>query len=247
MHILLLDIERSPNIAYVWGLFKENIPLARLIDTSKMLCYSAKWLDDDEIHFDSIYNSKEKVFLKGLHSLLDKADVVVHYNGTDFDMPVINTAFVEAGMKPPSPYKQVDLLKVVRSQFKFTSNKMDYVAKQLGLEAKHDTTFELWIGCINNDPLAWQTMEEYNIQDVMILERMYHKLKPWVKGHPNHGLYSGSTEAASCPNCGSSHAIKRGFAYTAVSVFQRYTCGDCGTWFRSSKREKATKEIYRSV
>jgi hypothetical protein len=245
MHILLLDIERSPNIAYVWGLFKENIPLARLIDTSKMLCYSAKWLDDDEIFFDSIYNSKERVFLKGLHSLIDKADVVVHYNGTDFDMPVINTAFVEAGMKPPSPYKQVDLLKVVRSQFKFTSNKMDHVAKQLGLEAKHDTTFDLWIGCINNDALAWQTMEEYNIQDVMILEAMYHKLKPWIKGHPNHGVYGDF--GLVCPNCGSHHWERRGFAYTTTGKYQRYNCTDCGSWFRNKTVVEKGKESFRSV
>ena len=37
MKILLLDTETSPNTAFVWGLFNENIPLARLIDTSEVL------------------------------------------------------------------------------------------------------------------------------------------------------------------------------------------------------------------
>ena len=54
MRILLLDIETSPMSAYVWGLFDQNIGLNQMIDTSKVLCYTAKWYDDKEIYFDSI-------------------------------------------------------------------------------------------------------------------------------------------------------------------------------------------------
>lgn len=245
MRILLLDIERSPNVAYIWGLFKENIPLARLIDTSKLLCYAAKWYGDEQVYFDSIFHSTEKKFLKGLHGLIDEADVVVHYNGKDFDIPVINTAFVEAGLKPPAPYKQVDLLEVVRRQFKFTSNKMDHVSQQLGLGSKRETTFQLWIDCINNSPDAWEQMMEYNVEDVMILERMYEKLKPWIKNHPNYGLYQ--DEGLVCPNCGSDHWERRGFAYTSTNKYQRYNCLDCGSWFRDKAVVERGKESFRNV
>lgn len=248
MKILFLDIERSPNIAYVWGLFKENIPLARLIDTSELLCYAAKWYDSEEIYFDSVYSNSPKGMLKGLHKLLNEADVVVHYNGTAFDIPVINTAFVENNMKPPAPYKQVDLLKVVRQQFKFTSNKMDHVSQQLGLGKKNDTTFDLWVGCINNDELAWETMKEYNIEDVMILERLYDKLKPWIKGHPNYGLYNkGEMGSLVCPSCGSEDFQKRGLAYTTTGSYQRYQCSDCGSWFRDRTKNDKGKETFRHV
>lgn len=245
MKILFLDIERSPNIAYVWGLFKENIPLARLIDTSELLCYAAKWHDNDEVFFDSVYQSKPKAMLKGLHKLLDEADVVVHYNGTAFDIPVINTAFVENGMKPPAPYKQVDLLKVVRRQFKFTSNKMDHVSEQLGCGKKHDTNFQLWIDCINNDDQAWSEMREYNIEDVYILERLYGKLLPWIPRHPNHGLYEDIGEV--CPSCGSDHLQRRGWAFTTTGRYQRIQCSDCGSWFRSKDREDKGHDTYRNI
>lgn len=245
MKILFIDIERTPNIAYVWGLFKENIPLARLVDTSKILCYAAKWYGDDEIIFDSTYNTKERKFLSKLHKLIDEADVVVHYNGTDFDMPVINTALVEAGFQPPSPYKQIDLLKTVRTNFKFTSNKMDHVCKQLGLGEKFDTTFDLWVGCINNNASAWKEMEAYNIQDVLLLEGMYEILKPWIKNHPNHGLYTDG--GLVCPNCGDNHYEKRGFAYTGAGKYQRYNCLSCGSWFRDKRVINHGKESFRTT
>lgn len=244
MKILLLDIERSPNIAYVWGLFKQNIAINQLAATGEILCYAAKWYGEDEIFFDSLHNHTKKQMLKGIHKLIDVADVVVHYNGTAYDMPVLNTGFVEVGLTPPSPYKNVDLLKVIRNQFKFTSNKMDHVSEKLKIGNKHRTTFELWIGCMNNDKESWMTMEQYNIEDVMILERMYEKLKPWIKNHPNHGVYA---DAAVCPNCGSKDITKRGFAFTNTGKFQRYCCDGCGAWFRSKTREKSDVETFRNV
>lgn len=244
MKILLLDVERSPNVAYVWGLFKENIPLARLISTSDLLCYAAKWYGEDEIFFNSVARTSPKKMVAGLQKLLDEADVVVHYNGTDFDIPVINTEIVKFGLKPPSPYRQVDLLKVVRQQFKFTSNKMDHVAEKLGCGQKHETTFELWTGCMAGDDESWDQMEAYNIEDVMILERMYSKLKPWVKNHPNHGLYQEVGNV--CTNCGSEHYTARGFAYTTAGKYQRFQCKDCGSWFRSKHIEERGKESFRT-
>lgn len=215
-----------------------------LIETSEVLCYAAKWYQEDEVFFDSIQNKSKKSMLKGVHKLVSEADAIVHYNGTSFDMPVLNTSFIECGFKPPAPYKNIDLLRVVRSQFKFTSNKMVHVAEKLGVGKKHDTTFDLWVGCINNDPVAWEAMREYNIQDVTILEGMYEKLKPWIKNHPNVGLYEGSTV---CPNCGSGHYQARGTAISSSGSYQRYQCTDCGAWFRSKHMDKQDVETFRKI
>ena len=76
--------------------------------------------------------------LEGIHSLLDEADAVCHYNGTKFDMPTLNKEFLVHRMTPPPPMKQIDLLRVVKSQFRFPSNKLDYVAQRLGLGKKKD-------------------------------------------------------------------------------------------------------------
>ena len=126
------------------------------------------------MYFDSIFNSHKHDILKGLHKLFDQADVIVHYNGSSFDIPVINKEFIQSNLLPPSPYKQVDLLKTVRSQFRFPSNKLDYVSQTLGLGNKvsHEG-FDLWVKCMEKDPSAWKRMEKYNKQDVNLLEKLY--------------------------------------------------------------------------
>ena len=233
MRILLIDIETAPNTAFVWGIFKENIPLARLIESGYVMCYSAKWLGEDDIYFDSVNNSDTIDMLQGIHSLMDEADAIVHYNGNKFDIPTLHREFLIAGFNPPAPSKHIDLYQTVKKNFKFLSNKLDYVAQQLDLGQKKDTTFELWIGCMNFDEDSWKKMEEYNIQDVVLLEQVYYKLRPWIKGI-NHGLYNTTTSLV-CPNCGSNHYHSRGSAVTSTCTYNRYQCQECGHWFRSTK------------
>lgn len=200
------------------------------------MCWAAKWLGEDKVHFDSVYKRTTKQMLDGIHALLDEADAVIHYNGAKFDIPTLNKEFLLHGYTPPSPVKQIDLLKVARNQFKFPSNKLDYVAKALGFTGKvKNIGHELWIRCMNDDAEAWVMMKEYNIGDVTLLEKVYNKLKPWIKNHVNHGLYNDT--GLVCPNCGGNHYHKRGFAYTHAGKYQRYNCTGCGNWFRSKKAE----------
>lgn len=233
MKILLLDIETAPNLVHVWGLWQQNVGINQIIDSGYVMCWAAKWYGDEDIYFESVYKSKPKSMLAKIHKMLMDADAVVHYNGTKFDMPTLNKEFLLYGMNPPSPYKQVDLLKTARSQFKFPSNKLDYIAQSLhlGEKIKH-SGHELWINCMANKPEAWAEMEAYNKQDVLLLEKVYDKLKPWIKGHANHGVYE---DGLCCTNCGSIEYKRSGYAYTQTNKYQRYVCKECGTWFRASR------------
>ena len=236
MKILLLDIECAPNLATVWGIWQQNVALNQLLESSYTLCYAAKWYGESKIMFDSIYKTDRKRMLTSIHNLIEEADVVVHYNGLRFDMPMLNKEFLEAKMNPPSPVKHIDLLRVVKSNFRFVSNKLDYVSQRLGLGKKTDHEgHELWLKVMNNDRAAWKRMEEYNKNDVVLLEKLYDRLKGWIKQHPNHNAYSANT---CCPNCGSRKLNKRGTVRSRVAIFQRFQCVDCGAWARSATKEK---------
>ena len=113
MKILLLDIETSPNVAHVWGIWQQNVGLSQLLESSYTMCYSAKWLGEKDVYFDSVHQSSSKSMLEGIHGLLEDADAVCHYNGTKFDMPTLNKEFLLHKMTPPPPMKQIDLLRVV--------------------------------------------------------------------------------------------------------------------------------------
>ena len=242
MKILLLDIETSPNTAHVWGLWQQNVSINQLQESSYVMCWAAKWLGDKKVMFDSVHQSKPKDMLKGIHKLLEDADAVVHYNGTKFDIPTLNKEFLLHDLRPPSPYKQIDLLRSVRSNFRFPSNKLDYVAQRLGLGSKHQHEgHSLWVRCMAGESKAWKVMEAYNKQDVVLLENVYHKVLPWIKNHPNRNLFSGEEHV--CPNCGSHSIQRRGTARTISGTYQRYQCTSCGTWSRSTKTDVAHSTI----
>lgn len=234
MKLLFLDVETAPNTVHCWGLWGQDISISQLISSSYVMCWSAKWYGEDHIYFGSVHNNPAN-FLATIYELLDQADVVCHYNGTKFDIPTLNKEFLLKGWTPPSTYKQVDLLKTARKQFKFPSNKLDYIAKALkvGKKVQHKG-HQLWVECLNGDNEAWKTMEEYNKQDVVLLEQVYKKLLPWIHNHPNVGLY-GDTVSSVCPTCGSTELVKRGYSYTASGKFQRYRCSSCGSWHRDTK------------
>lgn len=226
MKILLLDIETAPNLAYVWKFWKENISNGQVVADGYMLCWAAKWLDSKKVEFRSI---NDKDMHAKLHELMSESDAIVHYNGNSFDIPVINKEFLVKGFAPPSPSRQIDLYRVVKARFRFTSSSLNYVSEQLGLGGKSSHAgFKTWVGCMNDDPKAWRTMRSYNIQDVALLETLYYRLRPWDNRHPNHNLYNGD----GCPNCGSADLVRRGVARTQLRTYQRYRCNECGRWCR---------------
>lgn len=241
MKILTLDIETSPSMGYVWSLWKQNVGLSQLVSTGEVICFAAKWYDSDETLFYSVHHHGKQEMLNAAYNLISEADVVVHYNGINFDMKHLNREFLLAGMTPPAPYAQVDLLNVVKKQFRFVSNKLDHIVQQLGMSGKASTGgFDLWLKCMAGDDVAWDTMRAYNEHDVVLTEALYTRLLPWISPHPNIALYDDPEARASgvplCPNCASENLKPRGRAYTSVSVFQRYRCDDCGKWSRSGQR-----------
>lgn len=233
--LLHLDIETFPNMGYVWSLWNQNVSLGQLVESGKTASWAAKWHKGDEVYFDSLFHSDHETMTRGIYRLLDEADAVCHYNGKKFDMPILNSEFLKLGLKPPSPYKQIDLLHTVKQNFRLTSNKLDYVSQYLGFESKTPHTgFKLWRDCMNDDPEAWKLMREYNIQDVNLLEPLYERLMPWIKNHPNMALYL-DRDAPVCPNCGSKKLEKRGLQHNATQSYQRYKCQKCGKWSRDRK------------
>lgn len=242
MKILALDIETRPSLAYIWSLWDDFVPLDRLIDSGEMISFGSKWIgEDNEVEFMSTFHTGKKKMVKRIWSLLDEADVVLHFNGKKFDVPHIQREFLELGLTPPSPFKQIDLLETCRSQFKFPSNKLEYVAKRLGLgeKEKHEG-FQLWVKCMANDPEAWDRMKNYNIKDVELLEELYNVLRPWLKTPPS---FSAHASDHVCPRCSSGKLQARGYAFLSTGKYQRYQCTNCGSWSRGTKRLDGTDVV----
>lgn len=241
MQILLIDCETAPNKVYSWGLFDQTIAINQIVEPGYTLSWSAKWYGKKSIMYGDIREGKTE-FLKRIYDLLEEADVVVHFNGNKFDVPVLMAEFVQQGWTPPAPFINIDLYRVVRSRFRFPSNKLNYVSKALGLGEKvSHRGMDMWKEVMDGDTKAWKEMEAYNKQDVALLEKLYTMLKPWVQNHPNHGVFMKAQEPT-CPNCGGKHVQKRGYHYTKTMTYQRYSCNDCGTWSRARITDVAKED-----
>lgn len=238
--ILILDCETFPNTAYVWRFFKENVGAKQVIDYSTLASYSYKWLGEEEVFYDDTRDKDEKVLLKGLIDVLNEADFVVAHNGAKFDLPTIQGRAMVHGYHPPSPFKIIDTLLVARYEFNFPSNSLEHLAIILGLPKKdgHEKFpgFELWDQCMKNNLEAWDEMEKYNIQDVLTLEAIYLRMRPYMRRHPNIAVEV-EEEKVLCPKCGSDHIQWRGYVTTNVSKYKRFQCQDCGGWARTRFNE----------
>jgi predicted nucleic acid-binding Zn ribbon protein len=179
--ILIIDIEVAPALAEVWGLWDQRIGLNQIMRDPYMLCFAAKWYGDPRLMYFSTHHDGREAMVTAARDLMTEADVLVHYNGAQYDVPHLKREIALAGLTPPSPFKQIDLYRVAKREFRWISNKLQYVSTQLGLGGKAETGgHELWTQCVAGDPSAWSTMRKYNKQDVVLTEQVYSKLLPWI-------------------------------------------------------------------
>lgn len=250
LKVLLLDIETSPLLGQIWGIWDQNLGLNQIAKEWFVLSWSAKWYEDPSgnvygPHKDVMYadqsNTKDiendKDILVKIWKLMDSADIVVGQNSKRFDVKKLNARFIQHGMQPPSSFRQIDTLQLAKKYFSFTSNKLEWMTEKLCVKykkLKHNkfSGFTLWSECLKGNPEAWQEMQKYNKYDVLSLEELLHRLLPWDNSI-NFNVYHDGTEHI-C-RCGSTELIRKGYAYTNTAKYQRYKCKNCGAESRDNK------------
>lgn len=233
--ILVLDIETSPMTVYTFGLRNQNIGINQIISPSRIIAFGAKWLDEPGVFFYSEFHDGYQEMIRQAYRLYSEADIIIHYNGTEFDLPWLHREFAKLKLPPPKPVREIDLLKTVRKVFRMDSNKLQFASTDLGLPGKvQHEGFGLWTGCLNGDPKAWAVMMKYNCQDVRVTERLYKRIRGWIKNHPHLGVFTDDGREH-CPNCQGTGLVKRGFQVTGQGLYQRYQCRSCGKWSQGVK------------
>ena len=240
VRVLFFDIETVPHEVYAWGLWDQNVGLSQIIQPGRVFGFAAKWLGEKEAVWVSDDTVGHAAMVRMAHAMLSNADIVVTYNGISFDIPHMQREFLLAGLHPPKPYKQIDLMRVVKKQFKFASNKLDFVSQQLGLGRKtsHEG-FDLWVKCMAGDEKALRKMAVYAKQDVRLTEKLYHYLLPWLTNVPHIGQMDGQEEG-SCWACGGTKLRRDGVAFAFVTTYRLYQCLKCGAWVRSTAKIQGT-------
>ncbi len=234
---LCIDIEMRPALALVWDLFGQNVSLSQLQEAKSMICFAAKWLHEPKrnVHFHSVWDDGFEGMVEAAWQLLHEADAVITYNGDKFDLKILTRHFIEVDLAPHSPYDSIDLYKGLRRVSKWTSHKLDHIAQELGVGAKlPHTGFDLWVRCIEREPKALDLMRRYNIQDVLVTENLFHRVRSYLPNMPSLSAHVGEVEG--CPQCAATALEKVPEKYrTKTRVYEMFRCKECGVYSRGSR------------
>lgn len=245
--LLTIDIETRPLTAHVWGLRDQQIGINQIVDEGGVLCWAAKWHDERRVLFASDHHDGHDEMVRRAWGVLDEADIVVGWNHRAFDVKHLQREFVLAGLGAPTPWQDVDLLQTVRRRFRFPSNKLDHVARELGIGAKlSHTGMDLWQRCMDGDERAWRLMKRYNVQDVRLTEAIYDRLVGWVPAHPNVNMLRPERVSA-CSTCGSQDLEDAGVHVTATRAYERFRCLACGAYSRATHSDPRRTQHRRGV
>ena len=233
------------DLAWVWGKWEQDV--ISFEQHWYMLTFAYKWLGDKKVRSFALPQFKEyrkdktndRALCQKLWELFDEADIVIAHNGDAFDIKKAQARFVQHGFKPPTPFASVDTKKVAKKYFKFDSNSLNDLGQYLniGKKVRHEG-FEMWLDCAVRDRRdGWRKMIKYNEQDIVLLEKVYLALRPWMTNHPNANQYLDRKQG--CPNCGSPKVTRAGTRVMRAEKKQRWHCQDCGAWRTSPFKEGA--------
>ena len=230
---LFFDIETSPNIGLFWTAgYKLNITPDDIIKERAIICICYKWAGEDKTHALTWDNKQDdKAMLEKFIKIANEADEIIGHNGDRFDLPWIRTRCLYHRIPVFPNYTTLDTLKNARSKFKFNSNKLDYIAKFLGIGAKIHTGYSLWKNIVlNNDKKALKEMVEYCKNDVIILENVYNEMSPYLPAKTHHGVLVGY-EKYSCPECNSKNMKFSKKRISAIGTPRiQLQCQNCGKY-----------------
>ncbi len=232
---MFFDIETSPNIGFFWRTgYKLNINHDNIIKERAIICICWKWEGKAKVNYLTWDKDQcDKKMLEEFIKEAEKASEIVAHNGDRFDIRWIRTRCLYHRIPCMPDFKTLDTLKHARSGFNFNSNKLDYIAKFLGLNGKMETGgFELWKDIIlDNNKKALRKMVDYCKKDVTLLEEVYEELYSYIK-HKTHIAVQMGGKKSDCPECTSTKVQSRGYIISAAGGRKRrLQCQECSKWW----------------
>ncbi len=229
--IIIFDTETSPIITTTFSLYPESISHHNIIQDWFIISACWKELGSDKVSSASILKpTEDKEVCKKLREALLSADIIVAHNGKKFDIKKLNARLIYHKLQPLPQIPMVDTLVEIKKVAQFTSHRLDYLGTHLLGEGKLPTSDGLWLRALKGEKKAIKEMTDYCKVDVVRLEQLYLRLKPYFKSHPHVGVIANGVKH-DCPKCGSINTQKRGSSITtAGNKQQRLQCQDCGGW-----------------
>jgi len=243
---LFFDIETSPNVGLFWRPGRQiSIGHENIIKERAIICVAWRWQGAKVtrcVTWDEQQN--DRALLERFVGVMHTADEIVGHNSDRFDTPWIRTRCLVHGIPMSPEFVSIDTLKAARGRFRFNSNRLDYIARFLDEGGKKPTSFGLWKSILlDNDAAALRKMVDYCKHDVVILERVYEKMAPYLLVKTHRGAHK---SLSACPECGSMDTIVNKRRVSAAGHRKvQYSCNACGKYhsIAESRYEKAKEGV----
>lgn len=239
--LLYFDIETSIMAAWLHSLGQQYIGYQNLMEEynhKKVLCISYKepgWKRAKVLKWNHKKRC-DKELLKKFNKIAGSYDLLLAHNGQGFDVKELRTAIAIRGLAEAwSETHCLDTLRDWRRTFRMSSNRLDAVAKMLGVGRKNPINIEHWIKATQGDKKALDEMAKYCCVDTEIMQKCHERLDPYVL--PSQSClnrksmdYAGYPEKCSgdgCENKDKRLFIKFGFYSYKCKPRQKYLCKVC--------------------
>lgn len=208
-------------------------------DLGFVILFGYKWSDEKETHCiqidrKSLDTFSDKKLLMQASKLFLEADLIVGHYASIFDARFINGRLLINNLPPIPPVKLRDTKFMASVQANFSSNRLKHLAKILGLRhQKLENNWPMaWFQVMRGNMKTLNEMAEYCKGDVIAMEELYYRLRPFDKSHPR--IVPDKTKCAACGG-----GIQyRGFAVLDHNRYRRFQCQQCGKWDRERKAIK---------
>lgn len=135
--------------------------------------------------------SNDRNILVAARDILEEFDLIVSYYGGHwrFDLPMLNTRLLVYGEKPLSPKFHLDLYSVAKKSLRFKRLNLAIIAKFFGIgELKTQIDPNDWVeAAMDGSRKALKEIIRHNKGDVEILDKLFPKLIPFVRGIRREG------------------------------------------------------------
>ena len=238
--ILFFDVETAPSFVATFNRYNANFSHDHVIQEGGWLLSAAwKFLGEDQV--ESCVVSPEEALrcddyqvTKSLLNAFNQSNIVCGHYSKGFDMKVFRTRLALNNLPNHKPVKIVDTKAIART-CKFNSNKLDSLADYFEIPRKKDAGgIRSWIRCCAGDPVALNSMLDYNKHDVVILEDVYLNLQRFDKNPPNLGMFY-NDGFLHCPYCGSSELHQEGVVQIGKNEYNKFLCNSCSNTSRGVK------------
>lgn len=232
--ILIFDIETPLLKAYIWDCGDQVVRHDQLVpgwDQFNIICIAYKWSHEKKIHvLHWDYDSQDSSgMIEEFDKIVEQADIIVGKNSNKFDIKMVNGVRFLKGLKPFPQWaaSKSDIEVQCRKHFRFPSQSLEYLAKNLGMGGKDKMERQDWINIQEktaDGPKAFKKMLRYCVRDVKLTDELLKRLDEYIISDLNSNDFSRDGLVCRLITCGSSDIIKNGTRIVKRRLMQRYHC-----------------------